>query len=50
MERRRDIYIGTLSKIIEAMGGEMEVRANFPDGSMPASWRNSFTFRVSLFI
>jgi DNA-binding transcriptional regulator YiaG len=34
MERRRDMYIGTLSKFIEAMGGKLEIRANFPDGSV----------------
>ena len=32
MERRTDMYIGTLSKFIQAMGGELEIRANFPDG------------------
>jgi DNA-binding XRE family transcriptional regulator len=34
MERRTDMYIGTLSKFIEAMGGEMEIRAVFPTGSV----------------
>ena len=34
MERRTDMYIGTLSKFIEAMGGELEIRAIFPDGSV----------------
>jgi DNA-binding XRE family transcriptional regulator len=34
MERRTDMYIGTLSKFIEAMGGEMEIRAVFPGGSV----------------
>jgi DNA-binding transcriptional regulator YiaG len=34
MERRADMYIGTLSKFIEAMGGQLEIRANFPDGSV----------------
>lgn len=32
MESRADMYIGTLSKVIEAMGGELEIRACFPDG------------------
>jgi DNA-binding transcriptional regulator YiaG len=34
MERRTDMYIGTLSKFIEAMGGQLEIRAIFPDGSV----------------
>src|SRR5450432_187204 len=34
MERRADMYIGTLAKFIEAMGGQLEIRANFPDGSV----------------
>ena len=34
MERRADMYIGTLAKFIQAMGGELEIRANFPDGSV----------------
>jgi DNA-binding transcriptional regulator YiaG len=34
MERRTDMYIGTLSRFIEAMGGQLEIRANFPEGSV----------------
>jgi DNA-binding XRE family transcriptional regulator len=34
MERRTDMYIGTLSKFIAAMGGKLEIRACFPDGSV----------------
>ena len=34
MERRTDMYIGTLSKFIEAMGGQLDIRAVFPDGSV----------------
>jgi transcriptional regulator with XRE-family HTH domain len=34
MERRTDMYIGTLSKFIEAMGGQLEIRAVFPDGAV----------------
>ena len=32
MERRTDMYISTLRSHIEAMGGELEVIARFPDG------------------
>jgi transcriptional regulator with XRE-family HTH domain len=34
MERRRDMYISSLSKTIEAMGGKLEIRAVFPDGTV----------------
>lgn len=32
MERRADVYLSTLQHTIEAMGGELEIRAKFPDG------------------
>jgi hypothetical protein len=32
MERRTDRYISTLRSHMEAMGGELEVIAKFPDG------------------
>ncbi|MDL2263286.1 helix-turn-helix domain-containing protein [Synergistaceae bacterium OttesenSCG-928-I11] len=34
MERRTDMYISTLRSHIEAMGGELEITARFPDGSV----------------
>jgi DNA-binding XRE family transcriptional regulator len=34
MERRADMYISTLSKFIEAMGGKLEIRACFPEGTV----------------
>src|ERR1700736_964525 len=34
MERRADVYVSTLSDFIRAMGGELEIRAVFPDGSV----------------
>ena len=34
MERRSDMYISTLSKIIEAMGGELEIVAKMPNGNV----------------
>lgn len=34
MERRTDMYISTLRRFIEAMGGELEITARFPDGSV----------------
>jgi DNA-binding XRE family transcriptional regulator len=32
MERRSDMYLSTLRKIIEAMGGELDIIAIMPDG------------------
>ena len=34
LERRTDMYISTLRAHIEAMGGELEVIARFPDGAV----------------
>jgi len=34
IERRTDMYVSTLAKFIEAMGGQLEIRAVFPDGSV----------------
>ncbi|MCE4556863.1 XRE family transcriptional regulator [Roseateles cellulosilyticus] len=40
MEKRTDMYISTLRSHIEAMGGELEVVARFPDGAVKI---NNFT-------
>ena len=37
IEKRTDMYISTLRSHIEAMGGELEVVARFPDGSVKIS-------------
>jgi transcriptional regulator with XRE-family HTH domain len=34
LERRADMYVSTLRKFVEALGGELEIRANFPGGSV----------------
>ena len=34
LERRADMYVTTLRKFIEAMGGKLEIRAVFPGGSV----------------
>jgi transcriptional regulator with XRE-family HTH domain len=34
LERRADMYISTLRKVIKAMGGELEIKATFPDGEV----------------
>ncbi len=37
MEKRTDMYISTLRSHIEAMGGELEIVARFPDGAVKIS-------------
>ena len=37
MERRSDMYISTLADFIKALGGELEIRANFPEGTVRIS-------------
>lgn len=34
MERRADVYVCTLADFIRAMGGELEIRAVFPEGTV----------------
>lgn len=37
MEKRTDMYLSTLRSHVEAMGGELEVVARFPDGAVKIS-------------
>ncbi|MGP0065255.1 MAG: XRE family transcriptional regulator [Isosphaeraceae bacterium] len=37
LERRTDMYLSTLRSYIEAMGGELEITARFPDTSVRIS-------------
>jgi hypothetical protein len=37
MERRTDMYVGNLRRFVEAMGGELDVIARFPEGSVKIS-------------
>jgi transcriptional regulator with XRE-family HTH domain len=34
IEHRTDVYLSTLRSYIEAMGGELEIIARFPDGAV----------------
>jgi DNA-directed RNA polymerase specialized sigma subunit len=34
LESRTDMYLSTLREYIEALGGTLEMRADFPDGSV----------------
>ncbi|MFZ4441397.1 MAG: XRE family transcriptional regulator [Syntrophales bacterium] len=37
LEKRTDMYISTLRNFIRAMGGDLEIIATFPDGSVQIS-------------
>jgi transcriptional regulator with XRE-family HTH domain len=37
MEKRTDMYVGNLRRFIEAMGGELDITARFPDGAVKIS-------------
>jgi len=37
LERRTDMYLSTLRRFIEAMGGELEISACFPEGCVRIS-------------
>lgn len=34
IEKKTDMYISTLRRFVEAMGGELEIRAHFPEGDV----------------
>lgn len=34
LERRTDMYVSSLRRFVEAMGGELEITANFPEGKV----------------
>ena len=34
MEKRTDMYVSTLRSFVQAMGGELEIKAVFPEGSV----------------
>jgi transcriptional regulator with XRE-family HTH domain len=34
LERRTDMYISTLRNFVKAMGGDLEITAHFPDGTI----------------
>ncbi|NYZ69628.1 XRE family transcriptional regulator [Endozoicomonas sp. SM1973] len=37
IEQRTDMYISTLRRYIEAMGGELTIKAHFPEGDIEIS-------------
>ena len=34
LERRTDMYLSSLRRFVEAMGGKLEISASFPDGKV----------------
>lgn len=34
LEKRTDMYVSTLADFVRAMGGELEIRAVFPEGTV----------------
>ena len=37
MEKRADMYVSNLRRFVEAMGGQLDIVARFPDGSVKIS-------------
>ena len=35
LEKRTDMYVSTLRRFVEAIGGDLEIVAKFPDHSIP---------------
>ena len=48
IEQRTDLYISTLRSYIEAMGGEFEIIARFPDGAVRINQFSDVENRVSV--
>jgi transcriptional regulator with XRE-family HTH domain len=40
LESRTDMYLSTLREYVEALGGKLELRADFPDGSINIDLHN----------
>jgi DNA-binding XRE family transcriptional regulator len=43
LEKRTDMYLSTLRSYVEAMGGELEIRAVFPDGEVKIDLLNKLS-------
>src|ERR1700674_3702702 len=47
IENRSDVYVSTLSNYVEAMGGQLEIRAIFPDGKVRINQFEELSLRIS---
>jgi transcriptional regulator with XRE-family HTH domain len=47
LERRTDVYVSTLRRYIEAMGGRLEMRAVFPEGEVRIETFGKLSKKVS---
>lgn len=45
IERRADMYVSTLRRYVEALGGELEIIAHFPEGDVSISQFEEITDR-----
>jgi Fe-S cluster biogenesis protein NfuA len=43
LEQRTDMYLSTLRSYVEAMGGQLEIRAVFPDGDVKIELLNKLS-------
>ena len=44
LERRTDMYLGTLRRYIQATGGELEIVAHYPDGDVKITTFSSLAY------
>ena len=47
LERRTDMYVSTLERFIQAMGGQLEIRAIFPEGAVRITQFEKLTAKPS---
>ena len=47
LEKRTDMYISTLRNFIKAMGGDLEIIAKFPDGSVQINQFEDIAARIA---
>ncbi len=46
IENRADVYVSTLSNYVEAMGGQLEIRAIFPEGKVRINQFDELPVRI----
>lgn len=48
LERRTDMYISTMRRFVDAMGGELEITARFPEGTVAIDQFSTLTTKESM--